>query len=352
MDVVHTNSSYRRRGHGAIRGCGIALRINIRVLAMTLVALGVLAMLLIWTMTLGDYQIAFPDVVAAVFGHGDDRQLLIVRELRLPRVLSAAEVGAALAVSGAIFQGLIRNPLVSPDMIGIDNGAGLLAVFWIVTGMSAGLLPVAAFGGALIAAALVYGFSWRGGINPNRLILVGIGIGAMLQAGTTFLTVRYPIEQARPAIVWSIGSLYGRDWTDVRVLTIFLAVGLPAALALSWPLRAIQLGDDGARLLGLRLERTRLALLAVGCALAAVAVAVAGPIGFVALMVPHAARAIAGPLSGSVLLLSAVLGACFLLLADAIGEHLLPVSLPAGIVTAGLGAPYFLLLIYRLNARL
>lgn len=342
----------RRPGYAAFRHGGIALRINTRVLGLTALASVTLSLLMIWAMTLGDFRIGFLDVAAAVVGRGDEDQLLIVREVRLPRVICAGLIGTALALSGAIFQGLVRNPLVSPDMIGIDSGAGLFAVFWIVTGLNLAVLPLAAFAGAIISAGLIYSLAWRRGIAPNRLILVGIGIGAVLEAGTTYLTVRYPIERVRSAVVWSIGSLYGRDWADVRVLTLVVAIALPIALALAWPLRAIQLGDDAARLLGLALERTRLGLIVVAFGLAAVSVAVAGPIGFVALMVPHFARMIAGPLSGGVLLFSGLLGACFLLFADIVGQHLLPVSLPVGVVTAALGAPYFLFLIYRANTRL
>jgi iron complex transport system permease protein len=173
----------------------------------------------------------------------------------------------------------------------------------------------------------------------------------MLQAATTYLTVRYPIEQARPALVWLMGSISGSDWGDVKVVAIFLAVCLPLTIALAWPLRAMQLGDDVARGLGIPLEPTRLLLILVGSALAAAAVAVAGPIGFVALMVPHFARMLAGPLSGSVALFTAVLGGAFLLIADIIGGHFLPVSIPVGVVTAAIGAPYFLLLLHRSNVR-
>ena len=150
-----------------------------------------------------------------------------------------------------------------------------------------------------------------------------------------------------------MGSVYGSDWGDVRWLRLACSLlGSGAAIVLMWPLRALQLGDDVTRGLGMPLERTRLALIVVGCGLAAVAVAIAGPIGFVALMVPHVARMLAGPLSGSVLLFTAVLGALFLLFADVVAQHFLPVTLPVGVVTAAVGAPYFLFLLYRSNTRM
>jgi iron complex transport system permease protein len=244
---------------------------------------------------------------------------------------------------------LVRNPLVSPDVIGINGGASLVAVGWIVSGRSLDLLPLAALLGALGAAAAVYLLSWRAGISPARLILVGIGIGTAVNAATIFITIRFPVDIVRPAIVWTMGSVYASSWRDVIVMTSALAVLTVAVLILAWSLRVLQLGDDLTRGLGLPLERTRLGLIVVGCGLAAVAVAIAGPIGFVALMAPHIARMIAGPVSGTVILFTGVIGALFLLGADVVANHLLPVSLPVGVVTAAVGAPYFLFLLYRSN---
>lgn len=340
-----------RAGHRTIRRGALALRINTRLLALTGAVGLALVLLLMWSTTLGSFHIDVLDVVKAAAGRGDEDQLLVVRDLRLPRVLTASLVGACLAVSGAIFQGLVRNPLVSPDIIGVDAGAVLVAVFWIISGYSYRLMPVAAFAGAALAAATVYSLTWKKGISPNRMILVGIGVGQLLYAVNQFVLVSHPIEQVRPAIVWSIGSVYGSSWFDVEILAVTVAVCLPLAIALSRPLRAMQLGDDIVRGLGLSLERTRLALIAIACALAGVAVSLAGPISFVALIVPHLARMVAGPLSGTMLLLTATVGAFFVLLADTIGQHFLPVALPVGALTAAIGAPYFLYLLYRSNVR-
>jgi len=352
MATMEFTPSTSRTGHRVVRRGGIAVRVNLKVLLYTVVMLGLLGLLFIWAMTLGSFHIPFVDVAKAVAGYGNDDQLLVVRELRLPRVLTAALVGASLAVSGAIFQGLVRNPLVSPDIIGVNAGATVVAVFWIVSGLAYRLMPLAAFVGASVAAAAVYLLTWKKGIAPNRLILVGIGVGEFLFAFNQYLLVKYPLEQVRPAIVWSIGSIYGSNWFDVKVLTATLAVCLPLAVLLAWPLRAMQLGDDVVRGLGLQLERTRLGPIVIGCALAGAAVALAGPIAFVALMVPHFARMLAGPLSGSMILFTAVVGAFFVLMVDVIGQHFLPVSLPVGALTAAFGAPYFLFLLYRSNTRL
>lgn len=351
MAVVELPAARRKPGHVTVQTRFFALRFNARVLLMTLLATLLLAVLSTWAMTLGSFSIPFVDVARAVVGDASADQEFVVRTLRLPRVISAVLIGAALAMAGAIFQGLVRNALVAPDIIGIDEGASLFAVFWIVTGQTSWLLPVAAFAGALLTAGIIYLLTWKGGISANRLILVGIGVGATIGAGTTYLTLRYPIEIVRPAIVWTIGSLYASTWQDVRVLLVFLAILTPASLALMWRMRTLQLGDDVTRVLGLPLERTRAQLIVVGCGLAAVAVAIAGPIGFVALMVPHIARMLAGPMSGSTLLLTAVLGALYLLAADVIGQHFLPVALPVGVVTAAVGAPYFLFLLYRSSVR-
>ncbi len=352
MATMEFTPSTSRTGHRVVRRGGIAVRVNLKVLLYTVVMLDLLGLLFIWAMTLGSFHIPFVDVARAVAGYGTDDQLLVVRELRLPRVLTAALVGASLAVSGAIFQGLVRNPLVSPDIIGVNAGATVVAVFWIVSGLAYRLMPLAAFVGASVAAAAVYLLTWKKGIAPNRLILVGIGVGEFLFAFNQYLLVKYPLEQVRPAIVWSIGSIYGSNWFDVKVLTATLAVCLPLAVLLAWPLRAMQLGDDVVRGLGLQLERTRLGLIVIGCALAGAAVALAGPIAFVALMVPHFARMLAGPLSGSMILFTAVVGAFFVLMVYVIGQHFLPVSLPVGALTAAFGAPYFLFLLYRSNTRL
>lgn len=335
-----------------IRWGGFSVRVDTRVLALAALSLAALAALMIWSMTLGDYPLAPAEVIRAARGIGEPEAVLIVRDVRLPRVCAAALVGAALAISGALFQGVARNPLVSPDVVGISQGAGLLAVFWIVVGRAPSLLPLAAFAGALGSALVVYLLAWQRGVSPGRLILVGIGVGAALHSLTTYLTVKFPIEQARPALVWLLGSLYGADWVDVRVLAIGLILGLPIALVLVWPLSTMQLGDETARTLGLSVEHPRFLALFVGSALAASAVAVAGPVAFVALMVPHIARMTAGPLSAGSLVYTGGLGACLVVLSDMAGQHALPLTLPVGIITGLVGAPYFLYLLTRHGARM
>jgi iron complex transport system permease protein len=327
---------------------GLSVRIRRRVVLVGAVTTVIAVVLGGWTMTLGDFPVPVTELIASVVGLGSGEYDFVVRTLRLPRTLAAAGVGIALGVSGAIFQGLVRNPLVAPDIIGVMTGASLVAVGLIVLGGPTGLLPLGAFAGALLAALLVYGLTWRGGITGNRLVLVGIGINAVFAALTTFLIVRFPIEQVAPAVLWQTGTLYARGWQHVTWLAIGLALLLPAAGVLVPRLRTLQLGDDLAAALGTRVEPVRGALLIVGAGLAAIAVAVAGPVGFVALTVPHVARMLLGPVTGGGLVVAGLLGAVLVLGSDLVGQHLFsPISLPVGVVTAALGAPYFLFLLYR-----
>jgi iron complex transport system permease protein len=339
-----------RPGHRTLRSGGIAVRINARALIYSAVTTLVLMVLIVWASTLGSYDLSFPDVVRAAFGRGNEETEMVVRTLRLPRVLVAVLIGAALAMSGTVFQGLARNPLVSPDIIGINGGATLAAISVMIIGLGpTTMVPLAAFVGAVITAVAIYLLSWKQGISMDRLILVGIGIGAIVGAGTTYMTVKFPIEITRPAIVWSMGSIYAAQWEDVVLLACTLALLGPVAIGLMERMRTLQFGDTVTRSLGVSLERTRLLLIGVGCAFAAVAVAIAGPIGFVALIVPHMSRMILGPPTGSVLVFTALLGSTMLLLSDVIGQHALPVTLPVGVVTGAVGAPYFLFLLYRSN---
>ncbi|MCC6704018.1 MAG: iron ABC transporter permease [Thermomicrobiales bacterium] len=345
-------SPQNRPGHHTLRRGPVAVRVNLRALFLSLVAAGTLTLMVLWAVGLGTIDIPMIDVARAILGNADERTELVVRTLRLPRILAAALVGAALAISGTIFQGIARNPLVSPDIIGINSGATLFAMAAMILGIGTTSVPMAAFLGAMAASILIYVLSWKNGVSTNRMILVGIGIGAVIGAGTTYLTIRFPIEVVRPAIVWSMGSFYARNWDDVTLIALTVLALLPAGMVLMDWLQSLQYGDVLTRSLGVPLERTRLILIAVGCALSAVSVSIAGPIGFVALIVPHMARMIAGPPTSSGLLFTALLGANMLLLSDIVAQHALSVSLPVGIVTGAVGAPYFLFLLYRYNRRL
>lgn len=296
----------------------------------------------------GDFAIAPLDVLAALIGQGDERSQFVVWTLRLPRLLSAVLVGAALAISGAIFQSLTRNPLVAPDIIGINGGASLAAVSVIVLGGSSALIAPAAFGGGLVAAIIVYLLSWRGGLGQMRLVLVGIGVAAITTAGIDVLLTRGQIWEVQRATIWLVGSLHGSGWQDVMLMGGSMAVLLPATFFLGRALTTLQLGDDAAAGLGVRIERTRLALVVVGVGLAAFSVTVAGPVGFVAFIAPHLARRLARASGSGVLPATAAVGAFLLILADIVARRIIdPAEIPVGIVTVLLGAPYFLWLLAR-----
>lgn len=275
----------------------------------------------------------------------------IVTQLRLPRALLAALVGSALAVSGLLLQGQVRNPLASPDLLGITSGASAGAVFYLaVLAGSLGPhgLPLAAMLGAGLAALLVYGLAWNHGASPLRLVLVGVGVSAMLAAVTTFLLVFSPLTTTLSAYVWLTGSVYGASWPEVRALGLWwLALLLPLA-ALARHAVLAQLDDDLARGLGVRLQRQRAALLALAVALAGVAIAWGGAIAFVGLIAPHIARRLLPAGFAAQALMAALVGALLVMLADLLGRTLfLPLDLPAGIFVAALGAPFFLYLLIR-----
>lgn len=336
-------------GTRTVRGAWYSQKIDLRVVGLILLATGILIFLMLWSVTLGAVELTIREVWNATWGDGESRTLLVVQTLRWPRTLVAVGVGIALAISGGLFQGIARNPLVSPDIIGINSGATMMAVTWLVLFQTTTGLPLATFLGAVVTAIVIYGLSWRGGVSPNRLILVGIGISAMTSAVSSYMMVIFPIEQTRPAIVWTMGSVYASNWLDVKLVWAFVAVCLPLAALFMHPLRSMLLGDHVTRSLGVPLEQTRLTIILIGCSLAAIAVAIAGPIGFVALMVPHMARMIAGPHSPGVLFFTGVLGGIVLLISDVVAQHFLPVTLPVGVVTSAVGAPYFLFLLYRSN---
>jgi iron complex transport system permease protein len=276
---------------------------------------------------------------------------LALVDLRLPRLLVAMLAGAMLAASGTIFQGVTRNPLASPDLMGVSQGAGLaaLAALLIVPGLSLGAMQAAALAGGAGVLALVLLLAGRGVASPETLALTGIGVGAFCAAASSFAVAEAGLQVAQ-ALVWLVGSTYGRSWPALEFLLPWAVLLLPAALLLGRWLDLLGLGDDAARSLGLPAARARVLLLAVATALAASAVAVTGTIAFVGLVAPHAAAMLCRGGYRWRLLVAALLGALLLGAADLIGRvALAPRELPAGLVTALLGAPYFLLILRAVN---
>jgi iron complex transport system permease protein len=307
---------------------------------------------LVASVAIGEFAVPPLDVVETLVGAGDQATSFIVIDLRLPRALTGLLAGAALGLAGMVFQDVTRNALVSPDIVGVAAGASLAAVALIVFGSTSGAAPVplAALAGALIAGVALYGLAWRRGIHGYRLVLVGIGIAAFADAGIYYVFTKGRIFEVARAYVWLVGSLNGRSWEQVWPLVAALAVLLPLLLVLARNVDVLRFGDDVAAGLGVRVERTRMLLLAAAVVLTAVAVACAGPIGFVAFASPHVARALIGVASvRSALIAAAACGALLVLAADLAGRMLFaPTEIPVGIVTSILAAPYFLLLLRRM----
>ncbi|MBC6461248.1 FecCD family ABC transporter permease [Actinomadura sp. HBU206391] len=298
----------------------------------------------------GDYPLALSDVVPALWGSGDGGTLLIIQELRLPRALTGLLVGAAFGVSGALFQTMTRNPLASPDMIGITAGAGTAVVAGLVLGFGTGIgTQTLGLSGALITALLIYVLAWKRGTTGYRIILVGIGVSWLFTSTTEYLIARARLYEAQQALGWLFGDLGNRNWGHVRPLALTMAVLLPAALLLSRWTRTLQLGDEVAVGLGIPVQRARLALLLTGVGLVAFGTAAAGPIAFVALVAPQIALRLART-AWPPLTASALTGALIVLVSDLIGRRLITdMELPVGVVTGVLGAPFLLWLLARAN---
>ncbi|MEM7274704.1 MAG: iron ABC transporter permease [Actinomycetota bacterium] len=340
--IPATSSGVRFGGFSAVVGW--------RTVWLTAGAVGLAVTLLVVGLIVGDFPVPVVDALRTAFFERGGEYDFVVNTLRFPRVVTALLAGICLGLSGAIFQTLIGNPLVSPDIIGIDQGAAVCAVFILVVGGNIALLPIAAFAGALATALFIYVLAWKRGVSGTRLVLVGIGVNAVLAAVVTFMLVRFPIERVAAAARWQAGTLFGSSWEDVRILAVGLILLSPLAWYWTRKLRMLELGDEAAAALGIRVERDRLILIAIGAGLASFAVAVVGPLSFVALLVPHLARLLGGPMTTGLLALTAALGAGLLLGADLVAQRLFaPTTLPAGVVTAAIGGPYFLYLLYRYN---
>lgn len=304
----------------------------------------------------GEMKINPLTVLKVLLGSGPDMETLVITSFRLPRIIVALIVGMCLATAGGILQGMIRNPLASPDVLGITGGAavavvGFLAIFsdknHSLT-VSIAWLPLAAFIGAGVVAFLVYFLAWKNGVSPIRLVLIGIGISTLMQALTTLLMVMGPIYQASQANIWITGTVYGSNWKNVAILAPWAVIFLILAFVAARTLNIQELGDDIATGLGEKVQKHRFLLLMISTALIGGSVAFAGGIGFVGLMAPHMARRLVGSSFGALLPVSALLGGILVMLADLIGRTMFsPLEVPAGVFTAGIGAPYFIYLLFK-----
>lgn len=332
-------------------GLELSFRFDRRVLPVLVMLAAVSAAAAMASLTLGEQTVALDSVARALLGlETDAADAFLVQVLRLPRTLVALMAGAGLGVAGAILQGLTRNPLAAPSIIGITQGASLAAVAALVLApeLPSALLPLMAFAGAAGAALLIYLLAWKGGLSPGRLILVGIGVAAVATALITVMITFGQIYRIQSALVWMVGSVHARSWTEVWMLAPWLAIFLPPVLLGARSLNGLALGDEVAQGLGSRVELERGLLLLASVALAGSAVSAAGAVAFVGLMAPHLGRMLVGPAHEGLIPTAALMGGVLVVAADVVGRvALAPIEIPCGIVTGILGAPYFAYLLYR-----
>lgn len=309
-----------------------------------------LSLAFVAALNLGDYPVPPGDVLRSLLspltGEVNRGVDFIVLNVRLPRAVLAVLSGAAFGLSGIIFQTLLRNPLASPDIIGISHGASAAAVFCIIilgwTGVSVSL---GALAGAVLTAAAIYLLAWRNGVTAYRVVLIGIGAAAMLGAVISYLFTRARLNEVQQALAWLVGSLNAAQPSDSITLGLTMLLLLPLLLALSRALDALELGDDTANALGSRVELTRLGLMLVAVSFAAFATAAVGPVGFVAFVSgPIARRLLNG--AGRGFVQAALVGSVVMLVSDLVAQHALPsVQLPVGVVTGAFGALFLLWLL-------
>ncbi|NTZ46144.1 MULTISPECIES: iron-enterobactin ABC transporter permease [Lelliottia] len=302
----------------------------------------------VWSLRSGAVTLDFSQVFNALTGSAPRNITMVVTEWRLPRVVMAILVGAALGVSGAIFQSLLRNPLGSPDVMGFNTGAwsGVL-VAMVLFGQHLTAIAFAAMAGGILTSLVVWLLAWRNGIETFRLIIIGIGIRAMLMAFNTWLLLHASLETSLSAGLWNAGSLNGLTWAKTLPATPIIALMMVCSWLLVRRMRLLEMGDDSACALGVSVERSRLTLMLVAVVLTAASTAIAGPISFIALVAPHIARRISGTARWG-LTQSALCGALLLLAADLCAQQLfMPYQLPVGVVTVSLGGIYLIVLLVQ-----
>lgn len=328
-----------------------------RMVLVTLLLAAVTFLVFCLSIGIGDFPIGLPQVVATIFGRGEQVDEFVIMDLRMPRAMAGLVVGIALGVSGAITQSIARNPLASPDVLGVTGGASAVAVFLVTVsgGASAAIagtvgLSAAALAGGLGAGLLVYVLSWRRGIDGLRLILIGISVSAVTQAVTTWLLVSADIRDVARAQAWLVGSLEDRSWDEVRIALWCTLVLMIVVAVVAFQFKPLHFGDDVAAGLGVRYAAVRAVLLLCAVLLAGVAVSAAGPVPFVALVAPQVAMRLARCPTPP-MVASALVGALLLIGSDLVARTALPITLPVGVVTAAIGGPFLVYLLVRANLR-
>ncbi|WP_175412514.1 iron chelate uptake ABC transporter family permease subunit [Streptomyces sp. TRM64462] len=334
-------------GYAVVRGGRASFLVHRRAVAVAGGLAVLLAALSVAYLCVGEEFVAPGEVLRVLAGRPSQAEL-VVGTLRLPRLVMGLLVGAAFGVAGALIQTVARNPLASPDIIGISQGAGAVTVTAMTFGVTSfAVLPYLSVAGGILAALLVYAFAWRGGLHAARFVLIGIGFAIALRSVTTLMMTKGDYLVAQQAQIWMTGSLNGRGWDEAAPLGWALLVLLPCVLWAARAQRTVSLDDDTATALGVPLGRVRLGLVLLGVVLASLATGAAGPVDFVALLAPQTARRLTRgaqiPLAGS-----ALLGAVVVVAADLLARRLFsPVELPVGVLTAAVGAPYLIWLIVR-----
>lgn len=308
---------------------------------------------LLLAVTVGPYDVSIATALRAIAGGGDDTAVFVVRELRLPRAALAILLGAALGMSGAALQGVLRNPLAEPYLLGVSGGAAVGAVIAVMAGLAMALVPVAAFAGAVVAVALALfvAHATHGRGDPRVLVMAGVVVGAFANAAIMVLLARADANAMRGALWWMMGSVANATWSQAAWLGAYSLAGGAVLVAYGRSLDALSLGEDPAAGLGVDVDRVARRVYLAASLMAAATVAAAGLVGFVGLVVPHLARRLGGAGGGhrSLMLSSAATGAVLVLLADVVARVALPpADLPLGAVTAMVGVPFFLVTLRRM----
>ncbi|CDQ39245.1 FecCD family ABC transporter permease [Virgibacillus salexigens] len=309
------------------------------------------------SLSTGIIAISPAEVVQTILHNGTARQEMVLFDFRLPGIILALLIGAGLAVSGSILQGVTQNELADPGILGINTGAGLAVVLFLfffqgdlepTNTSSIFLLPIFAFIGALVAAGFIYLLAWKKGIDPIRLVLVGIGINAAFSAFLVIFQLKMDPQNFRQATVWLSGDIWNTNWMFVLSILPWIITLIPVTISKAKTLDVLTLGDEVAAGLGSKIEKERVTLLFLAVALAGASVAAGGAIAFLGLIVPHITRKIIGPLHQYIIPISTLIGGLLLIIADMIAKNLLqPTQMPVGIIVSILSAPYFIYLLMK-----
>lgn len=324
-----------RRSHSGFRAIGFYLS-----------ALCTVALLFVLSIRYGTYTLSFDEISQAF--HPDDKNYFTLMEYRLPRALLAIIIGGALAISGVLVQSVVRNPLASPDILGINNAAGLVAVTVLIflPNLAFYWLPIFAFIGGVLSFILLWmicGFNFR----PIKMAIIGVALSALWAAISHYLMLTNPVE-INTAMLWLTGSLWGRSWAYIDVVLPWLLVLLPLPFIFCRDLDTLGLGENKAATLGVSVNKTQILVLVLAVALSTTAVAICGPIAFLGLVAPHLARKLVGGRHRTLLPAAMLIGTLLLQISDILARVIAPpTELPAGILTAIIGAPYFFYLLMR-----